>query len=73
VVRALAYSLSFYPIGLYVLLSNGKRGQVVDIVPESPKFPYVRILGASKDGKKVIVQTSQQLPILRPLKTDEIY
>jgi HD-GYP domain-containing protein (c-di-GMP phosphodiesterase class II) len=43
VVRALVFSLSIYPIGLYVLLSSGRNGQVVDVNPENPRFPIVQI------------------------------
>ncbi|MDR2485615.1 MAG: HD-GYP domain-containing protein [Treponema sp.] len=74
IVRALVYSLSVYPIGLYVLLSNGKKALVVDVDTENPRFPIVKILGmTTKDGKKVVVQTSPQLSITRPLAKEEIY
>ncbi|MDR2495233.1 MAG: HD-GYP domain-containing protein [Spirochaetaceae bacterium] len=74
ILRALVLSLSVYPIGLYVLLSNGKKAQVMDVDPENPRFPVVRILGmTTKDGKKVIVPTSAQLSIVRPLTKEEIY
>ncbi|GHU92843.1 phosphohydrolase [Spirochaetia bacterium] len=60
VVRALVYSLSIYPIGLYVLLSNGKRAQVIDVNPKNPQFPIVQMLGESAgDGKKTILATSE--------------
>jgi HD-GYP domain-containing protein (c-di-GMP phosphodiesterase class II) len=74
IVKALVLSLSIYPIGLYVLLSNGKRGQVVDVNPESPKFPIVEIFGdATPDGKNRIVQTSpNEINIVRPLSRSEI-
>ncbi|MDR0302552.1 MAG: HD-GYP domain-containing protein, partial [Treponema sp.] len=59
IVRALVLSLSIYPIGLYVLLSNGKKGQVVDVNPENPKFPIVEILGeVTPDGRNKTVQTA---------------
>jgi HD-GYP domain-containing protein (c-di-GMP phosphodiesterase class II) len=48
-IRALIYSLSIYPIGSYVLLSNGQKAQVVDANPEEPRYPIVRILGESGD------------------------
>ena len=74
VIRALVYTLSLYPIGLYVLLSNGKKAQVVDVDNKNPKLPIVRILGMmTKDGKKAIIQTTAQLSVLRPLTRDEIY
>ncbi len=74
IVRALVYSLSIYPIGLYVLLSNGKKGQVVDINPENPRYPIVQIFGEkTPDGKNKTLQTSQVgIHIERPLVRDEI-
>jgi HD-GYP domain-containing protein (c-di-GMP phosphodiesterase class II) len=66
IVRALVSSLSVYPIGLYVLLSNGKKGQVVDINPENPRFPIVQVA-------RVNVQTTPQVSVVRPLARSEIY
>ncbi|MDR2313103.1 MAG: HD-GYP domain-containing protein [Spirochaetaceae bacterium] len=74
VVKALVFSLSIYPIGLYVLLSNGKKGQVVDVNPENPKYPMVQIFGElTPDGKNKVIETSQEgVYIIRPLKKEEI-
>ena len=74
VVKALVFSLSIYPIGLYVLLSNGKKGQVVDINPENPKFPLVQVFGElNPDGKNKVIETSQAgVFIARPLQKEEI-
>jgi HD-GYP domain-containing protein (c-di-GMP phosphodiesterase class II) len=74
VVRALVFSLSIYPIGLYVLLSNGKKGQVVDVNPENPRFPIVQIFGElNPDGKNKVTETSKDgLHIIRPLVKEEI-
>jgi HD-GYP domain-containing protein (c-di-GMP phosphodiesterase class II) len=74
VVRALVFSLSIYPIGLYVLLSNSKKGQVVDVIPEKPKYPIVQILGElTPDGKNKVQETSQEgIHIVRPLTREEI-
>jgi len=74
VVRALVYSLSIYPIGLYVLLSNDKKGQVVDVDPENPRYPIVEIFGElSPNGKNKIARTSPgTFQIVRPLTPDEI-
>jgi HD-GYP domain-containing protein (c-di-GMP phosphodiesterase class II) len=74
IVRALVFSLSIYPIGLYVLLSNGKRGQVVDVNPENPRFPIVQVFGElTPDGKNRTLQTSQDgVSISRPLNKSEI-
>jgi HD-GYP domain-containing protein (c-di-GMP phosphodiesterase class II) len=74
VVRALVYSLSIYPIGLYVLLSSGKKGQVVDVNPENPRYPVVQIFGElTPDGKNKTMETSSDgLHIVRPLTREEI-
>jgi len=74
IVKALVLSLSIYPIGLYVLLSNDKKGQVIDVNPETPRFPVVQIFGEiTPDGKIKTVQTAQDgLTIVRPLTRAEI-
>jgi HD-GYP domain-containing protein (c-di-GMP phosphodiesterase class II) len=74
IVRALVLSLSIYPIGLYVLLSNGKKGQVVDVNPETPRFPIVQVFGEfTPDGKIKMLQTApNSLTIVRPLNRSEI-
>jgi HD-GYP domain-containing protein (c-di-GMP phosphodiesterase class II) len=74
IVRALVYSMSIYPIGLYVLLSNDKKGQVVDVNPENPRYPIVEILGElSTNGKNKIMRTSPDtFYIIRPLTPEEI-
>jgi len=74
VVRALVFSISIYPIGLYVLLSSGRKGQVVDVNPENPRFPVVQIFGElTPDGKNKVIETSQDgIYITRPLTRQEI-
>jgi HD-GYP domain-containing protein (c-di-GMP phosphodiesterase class II) len=60
VIRALVFSLSVYPIGQYVQLSNGASGQVVDVNPADPRFPIVQLLDEKNaDGQNKIVRTSQ--------------
>ncbi|MDR2094712.1 MAG: HD-GYP domain-containing protein [Treponema sp.] len=73
VVRALVFSLSIYPIGLYVLLSDGRKGQVIDVNPENPRFPIVQIFGEhTPDGKNKVVETSPDgINIVRPLTKNE--
>jgi HD-GYP domain-containing protein (c-di-GMP phosphodiesterase class II) len=73
IVKALVFSLSIYPIGLYVLLSNEKKGQVVDVNPENPHYPTVQILGElNPDGKNKIQETSREgIYIVRPLRREE--
>jgi HD-GYP domain-containing protein (c-di-GMP phosphodiesterase class II) len=74
IVRARVFSLSIYPIGLYVLLSSGRKGQVVDVNPENPRYPIVQIFGElTPDGKNKILETSQEgVSIVRPLTREEI-
>jgi HD-GYP domain-containing protein (c-di-GMP phosphodiesterase class II) len=70
VIRALVNSISIYPVGIYVLLSNGERGQVVDIVQENPRFPVVEIF--REQFFKETVSTSDELSIARPLTSEEV-
>ena len=74
IIRALVYSLSIYPVGMHVLLSNKKKGQVVDVNPENPRYPVVQITGElMPNGKKIIIQTfAKGLSIVRPLTRDEV-
>jgi HD-GYP domain-containing protein (c-di-GMP phosphodiesterase class II) len=74
VIRALVYSLSIYPIGLYVLLSDGRRGQVVDVNPEKPLFPVVQILGEFTPGglNKTLETSEEGIRIDRPLTREEM-
>jgi HD-GYP domain-containing protein (c-di-GMP phosphodiesterase class II) len=74
VIRALVYSLSIFPIGTQVMLTNGKRAVVVDVNPDNPRYPIVQILGArSPDGKELVVRTSETtVRVLRPLSKEEI-
>jgi HD-GYP domain-containing protein (c-di-GMP phosphodiesterase class II) len=59
VVRALVLSLSIYPIGQLVMLSNGEKGNVIDINPLDPRYPIVQILGEKKpNGQSQIIETS---------------
>ena len=73
-VQALVNSLSIYPIGLYVLLSNEKQAQVVDVDPFDPRFPVVQLIGEnSPDNVNIFQHTFQEgLFIVRPLEKDEI-
>ena len=68
-IRALIYSLSIYPIGSYVLLSNGRKAQVVDVDPDEPRYPVVHILGQS--GNAPVKTSPIGLRILRPLPEKE--
>lgn len=73
VIKALVYSLSLYPIGSYVLLTNAKIGQVIDVNTDNPRYPVVLILGSrTPDGKETIIQTSENgVRILRPITRED--
>jgi len=70
VIRALVNSISVYPLGIYVLLSNDKRGQVVDIDHDNPRFPIVKTFGEQFSTE--FVKTSDELSIVRPLTSEEV-
>jgi HD-GYP domain-containing protein (c-di-GMP phosphodiesterase class II) len=74
IIRALVFSLSIYPIGQFVLLSDGAKGQVVDVNPLDPRFPIVQVLGKKNpDGQNEIVETSPAgIHIQRPLSNKEM-
>ncbi len=73
VIRALLFSLSLYPIGLYVLLSNDKVGQVTDVNPENPRYPIVQLVNELKpDGTPRVIETSEYgITVARPLTREE--
>ena len=73
ILKALLYSLSLYPIGAYVYLSNGKLGQVVDVTPGDPKNPIVQIIGEhGPDGTPARSQTSEHgIKIIRVMNKEE--
>jgi HD-GYP domain-containing protein (c-di-GMP phosphodiesterase class II) len=74
IIRALVFSLSIYPIGQFVLLSNGLKGQVVDVNPSDPRFPIVQVLDKKNtDGQNEIIETSPAgIHIQGPLKSKDI-
>ena len=66
------YSLSLFPIGGYVYLSNGKIAQVVDVNPENPKNPVVQLVSTVKGAKQDTIQTSDTgIRIVRALNKEE--
>ncbi len=52
VLKALLYTVSLYPIGTYVYLSNRKVAIVIDSNPENPKCPVVQLL-TEKDWSRI--------------------
>lgn len=73
VIKALLYSLSLFPVGSYVFLSNGKVARVSDVNPENPKFPIVQLVNEQDEGGKTItIKTSNSgLKIVRVLNKQE--
>lgn len=73
VLKALLYTVSLYPIGTYVYLSNRKVAVVVDSNPENPKCPIVQLITEKEpDGSPKTVQTGENgLSILRILSKQE--
>jgi hypothetical protein len=57
-----------------VLLANGKKGQVVDVNPENPRFPIVEVFGElMPNGKNKTMRTSHEgYNIVRPLTPEEL-
>ena len=73
VIRALLYSVSLFPIGAYVYLSNKKVAVVVDTNPDSPKYPIVQSL-TEKDEQgfpKTIATDPKGISIVRILTRKE--
>ena len=73
VIKALLYSISLFPIGAFVFLSNGRVGQVVDVSPASPKNPIVQIVGSvNPDGTPKRIQTDDKtIRIVRTMNKEE--
>jgi hypothetical protein len=71
--KALLFSLSLFPIGAYVTLSDGRIAQVSDVNPENPKNPIVQILNEKdENGEPKTVATSDNgLRIVRVLNKQQ--
>lgn len=74
IIRALVLTLSIYPIGSYVMLSNGNKAVVIDTQPDNPRFPLVQVIGAvNPDGTEVNIKTAEEgVKILRALAKEEM-
>jgi len=72
VVKALIDTLSIYPIGMFVLLSNGKQGRVFEINPSNQHYPAVQLLEHEDKKEGTVIWTSDKgIYIARPLTDDE--
>lgn len=73
--RALVATISLYPFGTYVQLSNGHRGIVVDCDPRKPRTPTVRLLtdetGAVITDQPLVATDQERYQIRGVLSTDE--
>jgi HD-GYP domain-containing protein (c-di-GMP phosphodiesterase class II) len=67
IVRALVAALSIYPIGMPVLLSNGKQGRVFDINPENQRYPVIQL-----EEETIINSSNKDVFIVSPLTQEDI-
>jgi HD-GYP domain-containing protein (c-di-GMP phosphodiesterase class II) len=77
IIRILVFTLSLYPLGTYVLLSNGSRAVVTETNSEDPRHPTVRLLMDEKGAlirERPILHTQKggEIEIARPLTQKEI-
>jgi HD-GYP domain-containing protein (c-di-GMP phosphodiesterase class II) len=76
VLKALVYTLSVYPVGTPVLLTNGSKAIVAKTDPSSPRFPIVTVV-VDPQGKSLVapplVQTAESggVGIARVLSSEE--
>lgn len=73
VIKALLYTVSLYPIGTFVYLSNRKVAEVIDTNPDNPKTPIVQLLTEKEaDGSLKTIQIGENnINILRILTKQE--
>ena len=73
VIKALLYTVSLYPIGTLVYLTNRKIAEVIDTNPDNPKTPVVQLLTEKEaDGSLKTVQIGENnINILRILTKQE--
>ena len=67
------YTVSLYPIGTFVYLSNRKVAEVIDTNPDNPKTPIVQLLTEKEaDGSLKTIQIGEDnINILRILTKQE--
>ena len=76
-IRVLVFTLSIYPVGTYVALSNGAQGLVIETDSDKPKYPIVKLLlneqGAPFREQPILhTEEGEGIQILRPLIQKEI-
>ncbi len=77
VLKALVFTLSVYPIGTHVLLSNGGKGATVRTDPARPRCPVVRVLAdpsGKRPTKSLLLQTEETggVSVTRALTPEEV-
>ncbi|MGI5174564.1 HD domain-containing protein [Treponema sp. OMZ 840] len=74
VIKALLYSVSLFPLGTYVYLSDGKIGMSVDVNPLDPKNPVIELINETdENGEPKLVQPGgRDLSITRALTESEM-
>jgi len=74
VIKALLYTVSLFPLGTYVYLSDGKIGMSVDVNPLDPKNPIIELINETdKNGNPKTVQPGgRDLSITRALTESEL-
>ncbi len=74
VIKALLFSVSIFPIGVYVYMVDGRIAQVVDTNPTDPRNPVVQILSdGNQEGGGELLQTNSGFnKIVRVLNHKEV-
>lgn len=74
VIKALLFSVSIFPIGVYVYMVDGRIAQVVDTNPTDPRNPIVQIVSdANQEGGGELLQTNSGFnKIVRVLNHKEV-
>lgn len=74
IIKALVQTISLFPIGAYVYLSNGKIAQVSDNNPSDPRTPIVKILGEKNElgHPRTMMTNNDTLRISRVLNDAEV-
>ncbi|MBN2440866.1 MAG: HD domain-containing protein [Spirochaetales bacterium] len=77
VLKALVYTLSIFPLGSFVLLSNNTKGMVYRTNPGNPKAPIIKVI-IDENGKEITkpvfieISKDKGISILRTLSYEEL-
>lgn len=77
ILRALVFVLSVYPVGTYVILTNGMKGIVIKTNIKAPKSPTLKLLtdenGVPYAHKPILqINSDEDLQIIRSMSKEEI-